>query len=121
MPDYNEFDAAGRGWWRASRIVIENPIPGTGTPAITFCEEEAVPLPSGRYGIATVGNLIEPLIASGDDQNLGESFPLRNPLDGSLLGPSATYAEAQVLLYSLYLHVAGKRDAANASPAPNEE
>ena len=22
MPDYNEFDAAGRGWWRASRIVM---------------------------------------------------------------------------------------------------
>lgn len=109
MADYAESPITGTQWQRAARVVIENP--RNGTPAVTFVEERALQL-GDEVLLTPVGNLVEPFIQSGNGANVEEEFALRNPLDGSLLGVTATYGELQVLLFSLYYHVAAKRDEA---------
>lgn len=107
MSNYAESPVTGTQWLRAARVVVENP--RAGTPAVTFVEERALQLGSDVL-LTPAGNLVEPFIQAGEDANIDEAFQLRNPLNGALLGTSATYAELQVLLFSLYYHVAAKRD-----------
>lgn len=107
MSNYAESPVTGTQWLRAARVVVENP--RAGTPAVTFVEERALQLGS-EVLLTPAGNLVEPFILTGDGANAGEVFQLRNPLDGAPLGATATYADLQVLLFSLYYHVAAKRD-----------
>lgn len=108
MSNYAESPVTGTQWLRAARVVVENP--RDGTPAVTFIEERALQLGS-EVILTPAGSVIEPFILSGDGANAAEEFALRNPIDGSLLGATATYGDLQVLLFSLYYHVAAKRDA----------
>lgn len=120
--DYNYNEGTATSWQRANRIVIDHPIPGTGRPStISFVEEIAVALPNGRFAISPVGVLTEALLTEGENNNLGEVVQLMNPLTGQPIeGQTITYEMAQVIMYSIYLHVAQKRDAlTNQNPPEN--
>lgn len=86
---------------RASSIVIDNPL--AAIPNITFHEQYAT-----TDGVAIAGR------AGSCWLNLNPGteptpFDLVHPETGEAVG-SMTYGEFQLALYSLYLHVAAKRD-----------
>lgn len=108
--NYKESAVAGTTWVRAARATIQNPL-GENGKCIGFEEETVFTTSSGALITQPLGHLYEPFIAAGDGANREESFALIHPETGAVLG-SATYADVQVLLHSLYYHVAAKRDAA---------
>lgn len=57
------------------------------------------------------GGVQEPFTA----ENAGEEFQLINPETGEQLGATASYQETYVMMHSLYLHLATKRDALQAN------
>lgn len=111
--DYNYTESTTSSWQRANRIIIDHPIPGTGrVSTISFVEEIAVALPDGRFATSPVGVLTEALLTDQDNNNLNEVVQLIDPVTGQPIeGQTITYAAAQVMMHSLYLHVAAKRDA----------
>lgn len=109
MPNYKQSDISGQSWQRAVRVVVENP--SEGTPAITFIEERIINLP-GQKITQSAGNVSEPFTP----ENAMEQFNLLNPETGVVIG-AAAYQDVYVMLHSLYLHIAAKRDAAN-QPVP---
>lgn len=115
MQNYQETDVVGTAWVRARRVVIENP--RGGVPAATFIEERVVNIAGGDEIVQQLGSVVEPFIATGDDANADEQFPVRNPQTGEQTG-TMTYAQAHAVLHSLYYHVAGKRDALNQGVDP---
>lgn len=89
---------------RSNLITVDNPL-GL-PPSITFIEEM----------VEQVGD--EPAEAIGDTgsvsktltpENSATTFDLLNPTDNSVIG-SANYQDFQVMLYSLYIHLATERD-----------
>jgi hypothetical protein len=42
MPDYRESTISGTSWWRARRVIIENPLDAV--PSLLICEEQALSL-----------------------------------------------------------------------------
>jgi hypothetical protein len=117
MANYQEGNVAGRKWRRANRVEISNP-PGTDGKLVTFFETEHTELDNGRSFNEQVGKIMEPFL------DPTQTFGLRNPVDDSPLldanGVQLTsnYQNVYVLLHSLYLFLAERRDAAQATPAP---
>lgn len=111
--DYKYDQVTSTTWQRANRIVVDHPIPGTGRhSSISFVEEIAVALPDGRYAISPVGVLSEALILDGEHANVNEAIQMVDPITGEPIPDQfITYGMAQAMMYSLYLHVAKKRDA----------
>lgn len=102
--NYKQSAVTGETWQRAVRVVVENPYEG-GVPAVTFVEEQLINLP-GEVITRASGSVSEPFTPA----NAGEVFNLVHPETGAVLG-TATYQDVYVMLHSLYLHVAAKRDA----------
>lgn len=99
---YKETSLTGTQWTRASGATIQNPV--SGEKAITFVEETVKALSDGTFVNTMEGTLRETLA------NPGEVFELVSPADDTPLGKRATYMDVYVMLHSLYLHIAGKRD-----------
>jgi len=97
---------------RANQITISNPLPTSGgVPSIQFQEmlvgEDTT---TGEMKeIEKEGYCSEALTAD----NISESFDLIHPVTGDVIGQS-TYQDLQVLLFSIYFHVAEKRDIVQA-------
>lgn len=110
MAKYKENTASGETWVRSNHITIENPLGGV--PQIHFREERAIALGPEEVVTKAVGSVAESMTAD----NLSESFPLINPETGEEIPEEfGTYQQLQVLLHSLYIHMAKKRD---RGPAP---
>lgn len=79
-------------------------------PQITYLEEK-IQRETGQQDIS-LGPVNEdnPLTETLTTGNAGTSFDLLNPVDGTSLGSTATYADLQVMLYSLFFHLATERD-----------
>jgi hypothetical protein len=106
MPDYRQETGTANAWRRASTITIHNPLGGT--PSIVFHEEDAVEVNGKKFrasNAAQVTGFFDP----------AATFPLVHPLTGDVIG-TGSQMEFQVLLHSLYLKLAGDRDAALAAP-----
>lgn len=90
---------------RSRLITIDNP--NGLDPQITYLEEK-IQRETGQpdVSLGDVGSLSKTLTAG----NAATSFDLVNPIDGTPLGTTATYADIQVLLHSLYFHLATERD-----------
>ncbi len=90
---------------RSYRVVVENP--NNGIPTIRY-EEETIKRVTGEddKSLGAIGSVSESLTTA----NASESFQLKNPITGDNLGSTSTYGDLQVLLYSLYFHLADKRD-----------
>lgn len=100
MADYKESNISGKKWQRAHTINISNNY--NQTPVINFFEEEIVEIDGTTYQ-KNVGHISETMIEPTTQ------FTLLNPLDGTAIG-TATYQDLQVMLYSLYLNLANRRD-----------
>ena len=116
MADYKETSLTAKRWKRANRVQIENPI-GEGK-RITFHEEMVTLLSDDTYNNQPAGNTSEVFA------DPAAAFPLRDPSTGLLIeGRFATYGDVYVLLHSLYMHLAEKRDdeeAARVAELPPE-
>lgn len=110
MPDYNEQAGEFSSWVRCKYIGINNPRPSLGEPSVTFVEEKVI-VADGEEIQRPLGNLVEPFTPA----NAGEAFDLVHPETGAVID-SMTYQELYVALASAYLHVATKRDQAQAAP-----
>lgn len=108
MPDYNQQQVAGTSWQRCGCIIIVNPRPHLGVPAVTFVEEQVMVL-DGEEIIRPLGNLVEPFTS----ENAAEEFAVRDPATDEVVG-TCSYQRLYVLLASAYRHVAEKRDAPQA-------
>jgi hypothetical protein len=89
---------------RAKLITVDNP--NGMPPHITFVEEriqreDGVP----DVSLGQVGTLSKEMTA----ENATTQFDLLNPATGQVIG-TAQYQDLQVLLYSLYFHLAMERD-----------
>jgi hypothetical protein len=105
MADYKQSAVVGTSWVRSYNVALMNPIDGE--VKAVFHEETAVALGDGKTLTQSIGSCGEVFTP----ENAGESFNLIHPETGAVIG-SATYQEVYVLMASLYLHVAVKRDAA---------
>lgn len=106
MTKYRESNTTGEAWRRANKVIIKNELDAV--PSISFEEENIFVLASGQAIKERSDNIHEMMTAN----NLGESFALVNPQTGDPIpGAASTYQDVQVLLHSLYLHLAAKRDA----------
>lgn len=113
MANYKQTTVTGdvQDYQRANKVVIANEL--NAVPEITFLEQIITTLPDGRK------------ITTGKDKcgatlaDPAETFNLLNPETDAVIG-SANYLEVYILLYSLYRHVADKRDADVAAAAVDQ-
>lgn len=89
-------------WVRAMRVLISNMLGET--PYIKFVEEKVTNCVDGTQKHKILGELKE------DFSKPDTVFNLIHPDTGSVIG-SAKYSDLYVLLTSLYIHLAIKRDA----------
>lgn len=93
---------------RSYLITIDNP--NGLNPQISFSEEK-IQREDGQADISLGAvNVETPLSKEFTPGNASTSFDLLNPVDGTPLGTTATYADIQVMLHSLYFHLATERD-----------
>lgn len=100
MSNYNESQVAGTQWRRASDVHIRNNY-GT-TPTITFTEERITKLENHIVSQQTS------VLTEAFDQ--AKEIELINPSTGELIGISVTHMELYIMLHSLYIQLAKKRD-----------
>ena len=93
---------------KADEIYISNK--DNETPFINFSEYKKTTLPDG----GEISQQVSTLTQMFDSPET--TFDLINPVDGSVLG-SATHQEFYVMLFSLYMDLANKRDAQNTPSA----
>ena len=95
---------------RSDQVTIYNPL--NGIPSIHYKEEEVrvSQIDDGPTEVASSGRKQGILAEELTPDNLTETFDLRNPVTGELLGTTATYQDLQVAVFSLYYHLATKRD-----------
>jgi hypothetical protein len=101
MPNYKEAEVTGTQWTRAKTVIVNNNF--NETPRILFAEETRLTMGASSIEIpglnSSVGCNFDPV----------KTFDLLNPEDNSVIG-SASHAEVQVILYSLYMALAAERD-----------
>ena len=102
--NYKQTSIVGDSWIRARRVVVENPYQGR--PTISFVEEKVINLPGNTPLTFLTGGLKETLTTV----NATQEFNLVNPITGDVIGV-ATLQDVQVMLHSLYYHLAAVRDA----------
>lgn len=100
MPNYRE--GLIGGYQRAKRVEITNPL--NQIPSITFYEELVI---TGRENVTTIVSDVSTLTEAMTDPAV--QFDLVNPETGAVIG-SAAYQDIYVILYSLYMALAAKRD-----------
>ena len=105
MADYKETTVAGQAWTRAHRVTLENAYGGAG--GVRFDEEQVISLGEAGTVRQPAGYVIESFTA----ENAAESFDLLNPATGETVG-TASFQDVYVLMHSLYMHLAAKRDVA---------
>lgn len=105
MPKYNETAVVGESWKRAFQVLIENFY--NKQPKIRFSEEEVFVALDGRVAGSFNGAGIEEYFTL---ENADTQFQLRNPETEEYINQYATYKELQVLIHSLYFHLAKRRD-----------
>lgn len=109
MPLYNEQttteSVTKTTYTRANLITIDNAL--NQTPFITYVEENVERIGDSEKSIGDAGSISEFLTA----ENVNETFNILHPDTGAVIGTS-TYGNVQALIYSLYFHIATKRDAA---------
>ena len=105
MTDYKEQNITGdiKSWRRCKKIEVLNPY--NAMPSMIFHEEDVSKLPDNR----DIKSEVISHILTNFSTPLKE-FNLLNPNDNSVIG-TAKHQDVYVLLYSLYINLASKRDA----------
>lgn len=107
--NYKETEVTGQQWTRCFDVRCRNPYEGV--KEIEFSEEVAINL-GDKVITQPTGSRITEQFTDHD-----EVFALLHPTTGDALG-TATYGQFYAMVHSLYMHLADKRDAANAPPLP---
>lgn len=108
MSNYKESQQSGSVYTRASSISIAN---GLENKSIQFMEEEVFIAENGdMLSKPVLSNLSEKLT----EENMDTVFPIINPMTGEDTGTEGSYVAFQVLLHSLYIFLAERRDDAEA-------
>jgi hypothetical protein len=112
---YKEKNVTGQSWTRSFQVIIENKL--NETPYIRFDEEEVFVIGDNNTITQFKGDRV---VAPFNEENSTIEFPLMNPLTNELVsGQTAKYQDIFVLLYSLYHHLAEKRDIEQSKPYPS--
>ena len=103
MANYNEKTVNGvvSDYQRSNKVIIVNEL--ATTPEITFMEQIITSLPDGRKIVSGQTKCSDMM------SNPLEPFDLLNPETDEVIG-TGKYMDAYVMLYSIYRHVADKRD-----------
>ena len=104
MANYKEVTVAGAKWVRAWQVNIENKYGQV--PKCTFFEETIVEVGDGEPVSKLIPGQIQEMFSDPTTE-----FNLIHPVTGDVIG-TATYQDIYVVLSSLYLDLAAKRDAA---------
>ena len=108
MSNYKQEVASGESWQRAKEIRVLNPI--NEFPTIYFDEEQVIQLDTGE----TIKSARDPSSTIKETltfDNATTEFPLINPQTGERIpDATSTYQELQVLMHSLYIYMAKRRD-----------
>lgn len=110
MASYKESTVSGSIWTRANNVTLLNPYGEL--PTAIFQEENVVALSDGKYVSQSAGSCTDVFTP----ESSSETFNLLHPSTGDIIG-TAAYQDVYVLLSSLYLHVANKRDVRDAEEA----
>lgn len=102
MANYNQSSITGETWTRAYQVFVDNKYGEV--PSITFNEEDIV-----NTGTTTISKHVYSLNEPFIDPNT--QFNLLDLNDGTVIG-AATYQDVKTILFSLYMALAAKRDAA---------
>lgn len=102
MAEYKEVTLEGMKRTRSYRMIGDNPLGEA--PSVTFLEEEVVTI-NGESTKVNAGKFSKTMT----DPTV--EFPLVDPTTNEPLGSSATFGQVYALTYSLYLYLAGLRDA----------
>lgn len=105
VQNYREKQIDGTSYTRSFRSIVENP--RGDTPHITFLEQEIISF-QGQEIVSASGQLTE-------YYNAETEIPLEHPETGESLG-TATHGQLYLILYSLYLQAARRRDATLQAP-----
>ena len=107
MPEYPETVAQATSSRRMSAAHVRVPRGNPAGRSITFEEENLIVI--GAKTIAQDVGGVAGLLVPAD------TFPILNPNTGAATGQTATHLDLYRLLYSLYMDLAAKRDAAAPS------
>jgi hypothetical protein len=110
---YRETALSGSSYIRCDAISITN---GQENKRIKFNESEVITLEDGRVTTKSVGSVGEFF----SEENADTTFSVLNPADNSDTGATMSYQDLYLGLYSLYLHLATERDAAQEAAAAEE-
>lgn len=92
-----------RTYTRSHKATILNPL--YGPKSIRYDEERVTEVSTdGEIKLEKEG-YVGSITESMDITNAATEFDLYNPVSGEPLGTTATYADLQTLLYSLYFHL----------------
>jgi hypothetical protein len=118
MAKYKETNIQGSSYVRAKRIVVDNSLFNT-NPSIRFEEEKVINVENTQT-LSGYDVCYEQFITDGDYQNINEEFVLIDSITGQPTETNAKYIDMYNMLYSLYLHIAKKRDDANIEKEQSE-
>lgn len=109
MPNYKSTTVQGESWNRWCRVMIENPLhmpefSENGVPSLLAVEEEISPKANNKLSHDIVANL-------GCSFDTTTTYPKLNPLTNEVIG-TTNHSNIYVEVYSLIMHLAAQRDAA---------
>ncbi len=105
MPNYKETNVSGTSWVRSPSILVSNIY--NELPSITFMEEVIYNLDQGIVKGPYMGSLLPGIVETFSTPTT--QFTLLNPMTDEVIG-MASYQNLQVILYSMYRHLADARD-----------
>lgn len=111
MANYKESSGTTTTWQRAHHIAISNKF--NKPVGVTFAEESATLVNGTDFFSKDAGDLSKVIT------NYAEQYPLRNPIDNSLLGGFGDYQILNIHVYSAYVYEAEQRDLRNAQQNNN--
>lgn len=110
MSNYQETNVTGSSYLRCSQVILENPLERT--KGVTFDEERVYILSDGKKFTERNAALSEPFTP----ENAATEFQLLDPATGAQVGQTVSYQHVYAIMYSLYLHLAARRDEALVTP-----
>ena len=121
MPNYQQTSVAGDCWTRAYRIEMDNPYGENQQAKIKFLEEKLCNFSDGTVisQVITVTKLEELVEEFLTLENTNTEFPLFDK-NGNSLNRSVSYNDVYVILQSLYMFLAEKRDIKYAAALEEE-
>jgi hypothetical protein len=116
MQDYMQRKETAEIWRRSYEVRLQNPLEGKGPRRIIFDEQDIIEL----GGETIIRNFNPGKFPAEITFEVGQSFPLIHPATQEPLGKSMSHEEFYMIVFSMYMHAAKMRDAAQLAANPVE-